>query len=163
MVLPTDSIFRNAWTWEGKNKPVIENLESSKAIAIAAMRDQTTADVKAAAEAKFFSDDVPFDEAAIKDLYERTEAEVIASDDVYGIKCILCAFMGWDEPPLPRREELKAEAENLIGKLRAKLEKIREEIAQRPSTLPAPIPGETEDPPAVILPDDEKSVKTKKK
>ena len=141
MVLPTDRLFRNAWTWEGKNKPVLENLESSKAIAIAAMRDQTIADTKAAAEAAFFGDATNLDEANVKALYTSTEAEVVACEDVYGLKCLYCAFMGWDEPELPRDAQLKAKAEAAAKKLRAKLQEIKEKVSKRPSTMPAPIAG----------------------
>ena len=159
-VFPVDQIFRDAWTWEGKNKPVLENLESSKAIAIAVMRDQTIADTKAAAEASFFGDPVNLDEAALKTLYVSTEGEVAACTDVYALKCLLCAFMDWDDPELPRDEQLKAKAEEAAAKLRQKIEDLKRQIRfriaiakkkkeildGRPSTLPAPIDEAAEQP-----------------
>lgn len=141
IVFPTDRLFRDAWTWEGKDKPIFENLESSKAIAIAVMRDQTIADTKAVAEASFFGDAVNLDEASVKALYTSTEAEVVACTDVYSLKCLFCAFMGWDEPELPRDAQLKAKAEAAAKKLQAKLQKIKEKVSKRPSTMPAPIAG----------------------
>ena len=141
LLMPADYLFRNAWTWEGKNKPVLENLESSKAIAIDAMRDQTIIDAKAAAEKAFFGDTGSLDEAGIKALYTSTEAEVLACTDVYSVKCLFCAFMGWDEPELPLNEKLKAKAKAAAAKLQKKIQEIKEKIAKRPSTMPAPIAG----------------------
>ena len=137
-VFPVDQIFRDAWTWEGKNKPILENLESSKAIAISVIRNQTIADTKAAAEALFFGDPVNLDETALKALYVSTEGEVAACTDVYALKCLLCAFMGWADPELPRDKQLKAKAKAALAKLQAKIQKIKDAVANRPSTMPAP-------------------------
>ena len=130
-VFPVDRIFRNAWTWEGKGKPILENLESSKAIAIDAMRDQTIADAKAAAEEAFFSDAPSVSEADVKAMYVSAESDINACTDPYAVKCLLCAFMEWDEPELPRDEQLKAKAKKAGAVLRLKLERIKSEVRFR--------------------------------
>ena len=58
LTLPGDNIFYMAWRWEGKGKPVLEDLEVSKEIAIAQMRQQTLEDSKEIATDLFFDDEV---------------------------------------------------------------------------------------------------------
>ena len=137
LALPTDQLFRAAWACEGPGKPVLEDLEGSKAITIAAMRDQTLADTKAIAEAEFFGDTVAVTAADVKTLYTSTEELVSGCTDVYSIKEIYCAFMGWDAPPTPRDEILAKKAQDAAKKLQAKLKKIRAQVAFRIALLTA--------------------------
>ena len=130
-VFPVDRIFRDAWAWEGKGKPILENLESSKAIAISQMRNQVIADAKAAAEEAFFSDTPSVSEADVKAMYVSAESDINACTDAYAVKCLLCAFMEWEEPELPRDEQLKAKAEKAAAVLRLKLERIKNEVLFR--------------------------------
>ena len=129
--LPTDGIFRDAWTWAGKGHVVIEDLEASKQIAIATMREQTLADAKAAAEEAFFNDTPSVSEADVKSMYVSAESDINACTDTYAVKCLLCAFMGWEEPELPRDQKLKAKAEKAAAKLRIKLERLKTEVLFR--------------------------------
>jgi len=152
LTLPSDNIFFSAWRWEGKGKPVLEDLEVSKEIAIAQLRQQTIEDSKEIAADLFFDDDVVQTAAGVKAICLDTEAQVKACTDTYSVKLLLSAFMGWDEPAQPRVEVLKDKGVKAAAKLRAKIADIRREIhwrivkAQkkqelltgRPSTMPAP-------------------------
>ena len=131
LTLPGDNIFFMAWRWEGKGKPVLEDLEVSKEIAIAQMRQQTNQDAKAIAEAVFYDDTVVRTAADVKTTCLDTEAAVKACTDTYSVKLLLSAFMGWDEPGQPRVEVLKDKGVKAAAKLRAKLEEIRAKIQWR--------------------------------
>ena len=124
-------IFRAAWTWAGKGKPVVEDLEKSREIAIAGMRQQTVDDTKAFAEASFFNDDTTTSADDVKAVYFSAEEQVKACTDVYAIKLLYCTFMGWDEPELPRGKKLKAKAEEAAEKLRAAIDELKASIQYR--------------------------------
>jgi len=137
LALPTDQLFRAAWTWKGPNNPVLEDLEGCKAITIAEMRNQTLKDTKAIAEAEFFGDNVAVSTEDVKALYTSTEDLVAGCSDVYSVKEIYCAFMGWDAPPTPRDEILAKKAQDAAKKLQTKLKKIRAQVAFRIALLTA--------------------------
>ena len=151
LTLPGDNIFYMAWRWEGKGKPVLEDLEVSKEIAIAQMRQQTLQDTNEIATDLFFDETVVRTAEDVKATCLDTEAAVKACTDTYSVKLLLCAFMDWDEPGQPRVEVLKDKGVKAAAKLRAKIADIRREIhwrivkAQRkqelltgrPSTMPA--------------------------
>ena len=131
LTLPGDRIFFNAWRWEGKRKPVLEDLEASKEIAIARIRQQTLEDSKRIAADLFFDDAVVRTAAEVKTTCLDTEAAIKACTDTYSVKLLLSAFMGWDEPGQPRVEVLKDKGVKAAAKLRAKLEEIRAKIQWR--------------------------------
>jgi len=128
LTLPSDTIFFNAWRWEGKGKPVLEDLEASKEIAIAQIRQQTLTDSSKIAAALFFDDEVARTSEDVKATCLDTEAAVKACTDTYSVKLLLSAFMGWEEPTQPRVEDLKDKGVKAATKLKAKLAEIRANI-----------------------------------
>lgn len=138
---PVDTLFRNAWTWEGHNKPIREDLDQSKKIAIEAVKQTTRDAVKKAADDKFFDEAAVFDEDAIKQACKDCMAEIEATDDPYAAKLLMCAFCGLPEPELPLDDRLKSAAEEAAKKIKNKLTEIAEAIKAFPTieTMPAPI------------------------
>ena len=132
---PADSLFRNAWTWEGHNKPILEDLAQSKTIAVEAVKQRTRDAVKQAADDKFFDDTAVFNEDEIKQACKDCIAEIEAADDPYAAKLLMCAFCGLPEPELPVDDRLRPAAEAVKAKLQPKLEKIKSLI----QALPAPV------------------------
>ena len=146
LVFPVDRIFRDAWTWEGENKPILENLEKSKLIAIEAIKDATRLTAKKAADAAFFDEPAALSEEEIKGACSDCMADINAAEDPYEVKLLMCAFCGQPEPELPRDEQLKIKAEKAKARIKARLQKIaaavktwHDERVPTVGTMPTPI------------------------
>ena len=143
--LPVDRIFRNAWRWEGEGKPVLEDLAISQEVAIKGCRTFTLEEIKRVTEANFFEQTVERSADDVKTACSTVEADIKACTDVYAVKLLYCAFLGMDEPELPRDEKLKKAAEAAKAKIKAKLEAIREAVRdwydeRVPTVGPMPTP-----------------------
>lgn len=152
-VFPVDRIFRSAWRWEGKGKPVLEDLALSQEVAIKGCRAFTLEEIKRVTEANFFEQTVERSADDVKTACSTVEADIKACTDVYAVKLLYCAFLGMDEPELPRDEKLKKAAEAAKAKIKAKLEAIKEAVKdwydeKVPTVGPMPTP-EPEVAPAV--------------
>ena len=144
-VFPVDSISRNAWRWEGKGKPVVEELAASQALAIKTCRAFTLQEIKRITEANFFEQTVERSANDVKSACASVETEIKACKNVYAVKLLYCAYLGMDEPELPRDEKLKKAAQAAKVKIKAKLEAVKkavkdwyDEKVPTVGTMPAP-------------------------
>ena len=136
LVFPVDRIFRDAWTWEGENKPILENLEKSKLIAIEAIKDATRLTAKKAADAAFFDEPAALSEEEIKGACSDCMADINAAEDPYEVKLLMCAFCGEPEPELPRDEQLRIKAEEAKAKHNPRCSHANAAVAAQPARAP---------------------------
>lgn len=128
MVLPTDRLFRNAWTWGGINNPIIEDLEKSKVIADAAVKEATLAMARKAAEealkAEMFGEPAVLTQDEVKTACADCLNDINAAEDTYEVKLLMCAYCGLPEPELPRDEQLRIKAEETKVRIEPRLQEI---------------------------------------
>ena len=146
---PVDSLFRDAWSWNGQGHPVVEDLEKSRALALEAVK-QTTVETareiaEAALKAELFGDPVGRTQEEVKTACADCVNAINATETVYELKLLMCAYCGLPEPELPRDEQLRIKAEEAKAKLKERLIAIAEAVKlwyeeQVPTveTMPAP-------------------------
>ena len=127
-VFPVDKLFRDAWTWEGKGKPIIEDLEKAKVIADAAVKETTLVTARKTAEAalkaEMFGEPTVLTQDAVKAACTDCLSDINAAEDPYEVKLLMCAYCGQPEPELPRDEQLRIKAEEAKAKVKARLQEI---------------------------------------
>ena len=127
-VFPVDKLLRDAWTWEGKGKPVVEDLEKSKVIASEAVKEATLQMAREATEAalkaEMFGEPAVLTQEVVKAACSDCMTDINAAEDPYEVKLLMCAFCGLPEPELPRDEQLRIKAEEAKAKLKARLQEI---------------------------------------
>ena len=127
-VFPVDKLFRNAWTWEGKGKPIIEDLEKAKAIANEAVKVATLQmareTTESALKAEMFGEPTALKQDVVKAACSDCVNSINAAEDTYEVKLLMCAFCGQPEPELPRDEQLRIKAEEAKAKIKARLQEI---------------------------------------
>ena len=127
-VFPVDRLFRDAWTWEGEGKPIIEDLDKSKVIANEAVKAATLQmareTTEAALKAEMFGEPTALKQDVVKAACSDCMTDINAAEDAYEVKLLMCAFCGQSEPELPRDEQLRIKAEEAKAKLKARLQEI---------------------------------------
>ena len=87
-----DSIFRDAWEWDGPGQPIIEDLEKSKPIAIDIAKKVAVQSAKKAVDAELVGEFVPTPASSIKDAYLACRSHIQNATSVSEIKSCLNAF-----------------------------------------------------------------------
>ena len=163
LVFPTDRHFRDAWMWEGQGKPILEDLEKSKAIAINQVKAETRSALRIVADAALFDDPTVRTADQLKAACVDVREQINAAATPYEVKVLMCAYCGDPEPALPRDQQLQAEAERVRKNLKAKLEELKEakiaEIQGKTEEIKDWLAGEPEPMPAP----EAKKAKAKKK
>lgn len=126
LLLPIDRYFRDAWTWEGPGKPVLENLDKAKEIALQVVKTETIRQAREAADHALFDDPLVRTADEVKASCSNCMDEIKTAEDPYEVKLLMCAFCGQPEPGMPRDEQLRVKAEEAKAKLKGKLIEITE-------------------------------------
>ena len=131
-VFPVDKLLRDAWTWEGHGKPIIEDLEKSKVIANGSVKEATLQMAREATEAalkaEMFGEPAVLTQEVVKAACSDCMTDINAAEDPYEVKLLMCAFCGLPEPELPRDEQLRIKAEEAKAKLKERLIAIAEAV-----------------------------------
>lgn len=149
-VFPVDKLLRDAWTWEGQGKPIIEDLEKSKVIANGSVKESALQMAREATEAalkaEMFGEPAVLTQEVVKTACSDCMTDINAAEDPYEVKLLMCAFCGEPEPELPRDEQLRIKAEAAKAKLKVKLQEMAaavkvwyDEKVPTVGTMPVPL------------------------
>ena len=151
IVFPPDELFFNAWTWGGKDQPILEDLEKSKVIENDRVKAETRNALQVVADAALFDDPVVRTADQLKVACSDVREQINAAKTPYEAKVLMCAYCGDPAPALPRDQQLEAGLEAKLQELREakiaeiqgkveKAQELKDWLAGEPATMPAPEP-----------------------
>jgi len=99
-IFPPDELFFDAWTWAGKGKRIIEDLEKSKAFACDEVKRAGLQRFKEASEAAVFDDSAVKAAEAVKSDCKCCLDAINAASTPYEAKVLMCSYC---ELPAPQQ------------------------------------------------------------
>lgn len=100
IVFPPDHLFFNAWTWSGKDQPVLEDLEKSKVIANDRVKAETRKALQVVADAALFGDPVTRTAEQLRTACSDVIEQINAASTPYEAKVLMCSYC---ELPAPQQ------------------------------------------------------------
>ena len=95
-VFPSDRLLRDAWTWAGIGKPIVEDLEKSKVIGVERVKNKTRELYKVAVDAEIFGDPTPRTPVEVQADCADAIEQINAAETPNEVKVLMTAFC--DEP-----------------------------------------------------------------